>query len=292
MRIDLLTKEYPPHIYGGAGVHVAELVRALRETDEVQVRCFGAERDEPDVSNYEVPREFAGSDAVLQTLATDLAMANDVAGATVVHSHTWYANEAGRLAQLLWGVPHVITAHSLEPLRPWKAEQLGGGYRLSSDIEKRAYLSADAVIAVSDGMRKDILAAYPDINPDKVFVVHNGIDAETWRPRSDASLLARYGINPDSRSVIFVGRITRQKGLPYLLAAVKNLDPDVQIILCAGAPDTTEIMDEVRSAVEALGWNATAWCGLKNISHSQSSAVCCPLQPFLCARVSMNRSEL
>lgn len=286
MRIDLLTKEYPPHIYGGAGVHVAELVRALRETDEVQVRCFGAERDEPDVSNYEVPREFAGSDAVLQTLATDLAMANDVAGATVVHSHTWYANEAGRLAQLLWGVPHVITAHSLEPLRPWKAEQLGGGYRLSSDIEKRAYLSADAVIAVSDGMRKDILAAYPDINPDKVFVVHNGIDAETWRPRSDAALLARYGINPDSRSVIFVGRITRQKGLPYLLAAVKNLDPDVQIILCAGAPDTTEIMDEVRSAVEALRLerNGVVWIE-EHLPQPELSSLLSAATVFVCPSV-------
>jgi starch synthase len=252
MRIDLLTKEYPPHIYGGAGVHVAELVRALRETDEVQVRCFGVARTENDVSNYEVPRSLQGADAVIQTLATDVAMANDVGGAQVVHSHTWYANEAGRLAQLLWGIPHVITAHSLEPLRPWKAEQLGGGYRVSSDIEKRAYLSADAVIAVSAGMRKDILAAYPDIDPEKVFVVHNGIDSQTWHPRHDSELLVRYGINPAQRSVIFVGRITRQKGLPYLLSAVKHLDADVQIILCAGAPDTPEILDEVRAAVVAL----------------------------------------
>lgn len=252
MRIDLLTKEYPPHIYGGAGVHVAELVKALRVGDEVRVRCFGAERQERDVSSYEVPHELTSADAVLQTVGVDLLMANDVQGADVVHSHTWYANEAGRLAQLLWGVPHVITAHSLEPLRPWKAEQLGGGYRLSSDIERRAYLSADAVIAVSAGMRRDILGAYPEISPDRVMVVHNGIDANVWKPNSSPEVLDRYGINPERRSVIFVGRITRQKGLPYLLKALSSLDADVQIILCAGAPDTLEIMNEVRASVDAL----------------------------------------
>jgi starch synthase len=286
MRIDLLTKEYPPHIYGGAGVHVAELVRALRETDEVQVRCFGPERAEADVSSYGVPRELEGADTVLQTLATDIAMANDVAGATVVHSHTWYANEAGRLAQLLWGVPHVITAHSLEPLRPWKSEQLGGGYRLSSDIEKRAYLSADAVIAVSAGMRQDILAAYPDIDPAKVFVVHNGIDAETWHPRSDNDLLTRYGLDTDKRSVIFVGRITRQKGLPYLLAAVKDLEPDVQIILCAGAPDTAEIMDEVRGAVEVLQQERTGVVWIEeHLPQPELSALLTAATVFVCPSV-------
>ena len=286
MRIDLLTKEYPPHIYGGAGVHVAELVRALRETDEVQVRCFGSERAELDVSNYRVPRELEGADAVLQTLATDIAMANDVAGATIVHSHTWYANEAGRLAQLLWGIPHVITAHSLEPLRPWKAEQLGGGYRLSSDIEKRAYLSADAVIAVSAGMRNDILTAYPDIDPAKVFVVHNGIDAEKWRPRSDGDLLSKYDIDPDKRAIIFVGRITRQKGLPYLLAAVRNLDADVQIILCAGAPDTPEIMDEVRGAVEALRRERTGVVWIEeHLPQAELSSLLSAATVFVCPSV-------
>ncbi len=252
MRIDLLTKEYPPEIYGGAGVHVAELVKALRTSLEVQVRCFGAPRDEADVTNYTVPAELATANAALQTIGVDLLMANDAAGADLVHSHTWYANEAGRVAQLLHGIPHVITAHSLEPLRPWKAEQLGGGYRLSSQIEKSAYESADAVIAVSAGMRLDILRSYPDIDPDKVHVVHNGIDVDAWSPTSNPELLERWGIDPTRPSVVFVGRITRQKGLPYLLEAAERLPQDVQLILCAGAPDTPEIKAEVESKVAAL----------------------------------------
>ena len=252
MRIDLLTKEYPPEIYGGAGVHVAELVKALRTSLEVQVRCFGAPRDEADVTNYTVPAELATANAALQTIGVDLLMANDAAGADLVHSHTWYANEAGRVAQLLHGIPHVITAHSLEPLRPWKAEQLGGGYRLSSQIEKSAYESADAVIAVSAGMRLDILRSYPDIDPDKVHVVHNGIDVDAWSPTFNPELLDRWGIDPMRPSIVFVGRITRQKGLPYLLEAAERLPQDVQLILCAGAPDTPEIKAEVESKVAAL----------------------------------------
>lgn len=252
MRVDLLTKEYPPEIYGGAGVHVAELVHALRTDTEVQVRCFGEQRDENDVTSYSVPASLASANAALQTIGVDLAMANDCAGADVVHSHTWYANEAGRLAQILYDIPHVVTAHSLEPLRPWKAEQLGGGYRLSSSIEKAAYEAADAVIAVSAGMRLDILRSYPGIAPDRVHVVHNGIDVESWRPTENTELLERWGIDTTRPTIVFVGRITRQKGLPYLLAAAEQLSPDIQLVLCAGAPDTPKILVEVQSAVAKL----------------------------------------
>lgn len=252
MRVDLLTKEYPPEIYGGAGVHVSELVKALRVSLEVQVRCFGAVRNEADVTNYTVPTELLSANAALQTIGVDLLMANDVAGADLVHSHTWYANEAGRVAQLLHGIPHVITAHSLEPLRPWKAEQLGGGYRVSSQIEKSAYESADAVIAVSAGMRQDILRSYPNIEPTKVHVVHNGIDIDAWAPTANPELLQRWGIDESKPSIVFVGRITRQKGLPYLLEAAERLSQDVQLILCAGAPDTPEIKAEVEEKVAEL----------------------------------------
>ena len=252
MRVDLLTKEYPPEIYGGAGVHVTELVKALRTSLEVQVRCFGSPRSEQDVTNYEVPAELSTANSVLQTIGVDLLMANDAAGADVVHSHTWYANEAGRVAQLLHGIPHVITAHSLEPLRPWKAEQLGGGYRVSSQIEKSAYESADAVIAVSAGMRLDILRSYPHIDPAKVHVVHNGIDVDAWAPTANPELLERWGIDSSRPSVVFVGRITRQKGLPYLLEATERLPSEVQLILCAGAPDTPEIKAEVEHKVAQL----------------------------------------
>ena len=286
MRIDLLTKEYPPAIYGGAGVHVTELVNALRAQDDVQVRCFGDVRDERNVSNYPVPADLADADGVLQTLGVDTRMAQDVQGADVVHSHTWYANEAGRLAQLLWGVPHVITAHSLEPLRPWKAEQLGGGYRLSSDIEKRAYLSADAVIAVSAGMRADILSAYPEIDPSRVVVVHNGIDATTWKPTQDQAVLDRYCIDSTKRSVVFVGRITRQKGLPYLLKAAELLDQEVQLILCAGAPDTQEIMDEVRSLVARLQKvrEGVIWVE-EHLPQNELSAVLSQSTVFVCPSI-------
>lgn len=252
MRVDLLTKEYPPEIYGGAGVHVAELVKALRASDEIHVRCFGAVRDEADVTNYLVPQELHSANAALQTIGVNLLMANDTVGADIVHSHTWYANEAGRLSQQLHGIPHVITAHSLEPLRPWKAEQLGGGYKVSSSIERSAYESADAVIAVSGGMRLDILRSYPDIDPNKVHVIHNGIDVQAWAPTSNPELLERWGIDSSRPSIVFVGRITRQKGLPYLLEAAQALPEDVQLILCAGAPDTEEIKQEVEHRVSLL----------------------------------------
>jgi starch synthase len=259
VRVDLLTREYPPHVYGGAGVHVTELGAVLRQHVDVRVRCFDGPRDEPGVTGYDVPAALDGANAALRTLGVDLVMAGDVAGADLVHSHTWYANLAGHVAGLLHGIPHVISAHSLEPLRPWKAEQLGGGYAVSSWAERTAYEGAARIIAVSAGMRADILRCYPQLDPEKVTVVHNGIDLDGWqRPTgpeavaaADAVVRAR-GIDPDRQAVVFVGRITRQKGLPYLLRAAEQLPPEVQLVLCAGAPDTPEIMAEVTGLVADL----------------------------------------
>jgi starch synthase len=254
VRVDVLSREYPPEIYGGAGVHVAELVRALRDRGDVdaQVRCFGVPREEAGTHGYPELPGLAGANAALQTMGVDLTMAQDSVGADVVHSHTWYANFAGHVASLLGGMPHVVTAHSLEPMRPWKAEQLGGGYRVSSFIERTAYEGAAAVIAVSAGMRDDVLRGYPSVDPQRVRVVHNGIDAQLWRRAPDADVVRRHGVDPDRPSVVFVGRITRQKGLPYLLRAAASLPPDVQLVLCAGAPDTPEILAEVEGLIADL----------------------------------------
>src|SRR6187549_1032865 len=194
MRVDLITREYPPEVYGGAGVHVAELVRALRPQLDVVVRAFGQPRDEAGTYAYLVPPQLTTANPALATLGVDLQIAQDVAGADLVHSHTWYANGAGHLAKLLHGIPHVVTAHSLEPLRPWKAEQLGGGYRISSEIERTAFEAADAVIAVSAGMAADILRSYPAIDPDRVHVVHNGIDLERWFPVDEPEVVAGFGV--------------------------------------------------------------------------------------------------
>lgn len=252
MRIDLISKEYPPAIYGGAGVHVAELVRVLRKQIDVKVRCFGDERNEIDTFSYRHSELFDGQNGALQTMSTDLNMVADIAGADLVHSHTWYANFTGQVASELHGIPHLITAHSLEPLRPWKEEQLGGGYRLSSWIERTAYEGATGIIAVSDGMRKDILRAYPQLDPGKISVVHNGIDLDAFQAADNPDLVRANGVDPDKRSVVFVGRITQQKGLPYLLKAARELPSDVQLVLCAGAPDTPEILRTVTELVEEL----------------------------------------
>jgi len=257
VRVDILTKEYPPQIYGGAGVHVAELTRALRARGDidVQVRCFGGPRDEAGTTGYPEIAELADANAALQTLGVDLAMAGDCVGTDLVHSHTWYANMAGHVASLLAGVPHVISAHSLEPLRPWKAEQLGGGYRVSSWVERTAYESAAGIIAVSRGMRADILTCYPSIDPDRVSVVHNGIDSTDWQPDHSGAgkdVCRRHGMDPDRPSIVFVGRITRQKGLPHLLRAAADLPPEVQVVFCAGAPDTPEIKAEVEALIAEL----------------------------------------
>ena len=253
-RVDLLTREYPPEVYGGAGVHVEYLARELRRAvvDDVRVHCFGGPRDEPGVVGYADPPGLAGANAALRTMGVDLEMAAACEGTDVVHSHTWYANLAGHTAKLLHGVPHVVTTHSLEPLRPWKAEQLGGGYALSSWCERVALESADAVIAVSGGMRADVLAAYPDVDPERVVVVHNGIDTDEYAPDRRTDVVERIGMDPAAPSVVFVGRITRQKGLPYLLRAAEELAPEVQLVLLAGAPDTPEIEAEVRSLVDGL----------------------------------------
>jgi starch synthase len=286
MRVDLLTKEYPPEIYGGAGVHVTELVRALRHDLDVQVRCFGAPRDDKQAHAYQVPRELAKANAGIATLGVDLQMAQDVEGADLVHSHTWYANGAGHLAKLLHGIPHVVTAHSLEPLRPWKAEQLGGGYRVSSWIEKTAFEAADAVIAVSGGMRRDILRSYPALDPDRVHVVYNGIDLERWKPVHDEELVRSLGIDPARPAVVFVGRITRQKGLPYLLRAAALLPPEVQLVLCAGAPDTPGILSEVTTGVEALQRerDGVVWID-RLLPHHELSAVLTAGTVFVCPSV-------
>ncbi len=281
-----MTREYPPEVYGGAGVHVAELVRALRHDVDVLVRCFGLPRDEQGVYSYLVPPQLIKANPSLSTLGVDLQMAQDCEGADLVHSHTWYANGAGHVAQLLHGVPHVVTAHSLEPLRPWKAEQLGGGYRVSSWIEAGAFGAADAIIAVSDGMRRDILRSYPFLDEQRVSVVHNGIDLERWKPVQNDELLASLGIDPQRPSVVFVGRITRQKGLPYLLRAAKQLPKDVQLVLCAGAPDTPEILAEVKDGVAELQAERTGVIWIEELlSQPDLSAVLTAATTFVCPSV-------
>jgi starch synthase len=253
LRVDLLTREYPPEVYGGAGVHVEYLARELRGLADVRVHCFGAPRpDDHTVHAYADPPGLAGANAALRTMGVDLEMAAGCAGTDVVHSHTWYVNLAGHVAKLLHGVPHVVTTHSLEPLRPWKAEQLGGGYALSSWCERTGVEAADAIIAVSGAMRDDLLRAYPAVDPAKVRIVHNGIDTGQYRPDPATDVLERRGIAPDLPTVVYVGRITRQKGVPYLLRAAKLLPPEAQLVLLAGAPDTPEIGAEVEGLVAEL----------------------------------------
>ncbi|ACZ88986.1 glycogen synthase [Streptosporangium roseum] len=259
MRVDLLSREYPPEVYGGAGVHVEYLARELRRLADARVRCFGASRSEHGVEAYRVPGGLETANAALQVLGVDLEMAAGCEGADLVHSHTWYANFAGHVAKMLYGTPHVVTTHSLEPLRPWKAEQLGGGYTLSSWAERSALASADAIIAVSEGMRRDVLASYPEILPEKVTVIHNGIDTGEYTPDRDTDVLARHGIDAARPYVVFVGRITRQKGLVHLLHAARDFHPDAQLVLCAGAPDTPEIAAEVTGLVRGLERDGVIW---------------------------------
>lgn len=282
----MITKEYPPEIYGGAGVHVAELVSALRDSIDVQVRAFGADRQETGTFSYRAPAELSLANLAVQTLGTDLAMVSDIAGADLVHSHTWYANFAGHIASQLHGIPHVLSAHSLEPLRPWKAEQLGGGYAVSSGIEKLAYENASAIIAVSAGMRADILRSYPQVDPSRVRVIHNGIDVERWRPVHDPAFLASIGMDSGRPSVVFVGRITRQKGLPYLLRAAAQLPPEVQLVLCAGAPDTPEIMAEVQEGVRLLQQERDGVIWIERmLPRDELSAILTAATTFVCPSV-------
>jgi starch synthase len=250
VRIGLLTREYPPEVYGGAGVHVGFLVPRLRELIDVDVHCFGGER--PDAVAHQPAANLRDANPALSTLSVDLEITAAVEGVDLVHSHTWYANFAGQLAKVLHGVPHVITAHSLEPRRPWKAEQLGGGYRLSSWVERTAYESADAIIAVSDGMRADVLDCYPALDPARVHVVRNGIDTTLYESVTGTDALDKHGIDPAKPIVAFVGRITRQKGVGHLVAAAHRISEDAQLVLCAGAPDTPEIAAETEAAVAEL----------------------------------------
>ncbi|HXN77300.1 MAG TPA: glycogen synthase [Candidatus Dormibacteraeota bacterium] len=247
-KIALLTREYPPEVYGGAGTHVEYLTRELRRLTEVSVHCWGAPRTEPGVTSHQpwtALSEPKPEATTLQAISIDLAMAAAVKGADVVHSHTWYAYLGGHFSKLMWSIPHVMTIHSLEPLRPWKAEQLGGGYALSMFCERTAIEAADAVIAVSRGVREDVLNCYPALNPDRVHVIHNGIDPEIYRPQPSPETLTRFGIDPSRPFVLFNGRITRQKGLPLLLAAALKLDPQYQLVIVASSPDTPEIAAEV-----------------------------------------------
>jgi len=261
MRIGIVTREWPPDVYGGAGVHIEHLVAAMRTLPAaaagaedggltVDVHCFGAPR--PDALGHQVPPNLQGANGALQAVGVDVEIAAALGEVDLVHSHTWYANTAGLLASLVHGTPHVVTAHSLEPRRPWKADQLGGGYRLSSWVERTAYLAADAVIAVSHGMRADVLDAYPDLDPARVHVVGNGVDAEAYRPIDAPDVVRGLGVDLDRPYALFVGRITRQKGVMHLLAAAELLPPEVGLVLCAGAPDTPAERQQVADAVAAL----------------------------------------
>jgi alpha-maltose-1-phosphate synthase len=246
----MLTREWPPDVYGGAGVHIEHLAAELRRKIEVDVHCFGAPR--PDAVAHAVPAALLGANAAIQTLGVDLEMVGATGDVELLHSHTWYANLAGHIGSLLYGVPHVLTAHSLEPLRPWKEEQLGGGYRVSSWVERTAYEAASAIIAVSHGMRGDVLSAYPKVDPERVHVVHNGIDTTLYHPDPDESALDELGIDRSRPYVLFVGRITRQKGIVHLINAARRFDDDVVLVLCASSPDTKEIGDETSAAVDQL----------------------------------------
>ncbi|MFV0308669.1 MAG: glycogen synthase [Desertimonas sp.] len=285
MRVGLLTREYPPDVYGGAGVHVDFLARELRRLVDVDVHCMGEPREGVTAHADDDPR-LAGANPALRILSTDLTMAAAVIDDDLVHSHTWYTNMAGHLAKLLHGIPHVVTSHSLEPQRPWKAEQLGGGYRLSSWAEQTAYESADAVIAVSAGSRRDVLASYPALDPARVHVVHNGIDTDFYRPVAETDVVERLGIDPARPSVVFVGRITRQKGVPHLLRAARSFDPAAQLVLLAGAADTAPLGAEIAAAVAGLRAerDAVVWVD-EMLSRSDVRQVLSHATVFVCPSV-------
>ena len=284
LRIGLVTKEWPPQVYGGAGVHVVQLSQALRNQPNisVDVHCFGGARD--DAFGYDTPAAFADSNAALQALATDLAIADNLKNVDVIHSHTWYANFAGFTANLLNGTPHIVSAHSLEPLRPWKAEQLGGGYRISSWAEKSAYEAANAIIAVSDGMRADVLKSYPNVDPSKVVTIRNGVDVSKFAPNTKSDVLNKHGI--DGRYAIFVGRITRQKGLAHLLRAWKNVSPEYGLVLAAGSPDEPGIGQEVADLIAELQkTRKNVWWIKEMAPHDELTALLTHADLFLCPSI-------
>ena len=284
-RIGIVTKEWPPAVYGGAGVHVVQLTEALRKLTEVQVdvHCFGGPRTDG-AFGYETPAEFKDTNPALQAIATDLAIANNLDEVDVIHSHTWYANMAGHTASLLYGTPHIVSAHSLEPLRPWKAEQLGGGYQISSWAEKTAYEGAAAIIAVSDGMRGDVLKAYPNIDPAKVVTIRNGVDTTRFTPNSDGSVLEEFGIT--GRYAIFVGRITRQKGLAHLLRAWRNVPDSYGLVLAAGSPDEPGVGAEVAELIAELQKSRkNVWWIKEMLPHEKLTAVLTQADLFLCPSI-------
>lgn len=284
IRLGLITKEWPPHVYGGAGVHVVQLASALRRQKniEVEVFCFGEPRD--DATSFPVRDEFKGANPAIQAIATDLEIAQSLSHVDIVHTHTWYANLAGHLASELHGIPHVMSAHSLEPLRPWKAEQLGGGYRLSSWIEKSAINAAAAIIAVSDGMKKDVLSAYPDIDPNKVITIRNGVDTSMFAPNYQTSALEKYGIT--GRYALFVGRITRQKGLAHLLRAWQSVPSDYGLVIAAGSPDEPAIGEEIANLITELQrTRKNIWWIEKMMPHDELTSVLTAADLFLCPSI-------
>ena len=284
LKVGIVTKEWPPAIYGGAGVHVLQLTQALRTNKDVQVdvHCFGGKRD--DAFGYETPSEFTASNPAVQAIATDLEIATNLSNVDLVHSHTWYANMAGHFAALQYSIPHIVSAHSLEPLRPWKAEQLGGGYAISSWAEKTAYEGAAAIIAVSDGMRADVLAAYPSVDPSKVVTIRNGVDTSQFAPNNDASVPAKYGVS--GPYAIFVGRITRQKGLAHLLRAWKGVSAEYGLVLAAGSPDEEGIGKEVADLIAELQkTRSNIWWIKEMLPHAELTAMLTQAQLFLCPSV-------
>ena len=282
MKVGLVTKEWEPHIYGGAGVHVKYLARSLTKLIETEVHCFGEPR--ADAIGYDLSENEKNLNPALQALITDISIAENLKNVDLVHSHTWYANMAGHFSKILNGTPHIISAHSLEPDRPWKAEQIGGGYRISSWAEKTAYEGADAIIAVSQGMRRDVLRAYPNLDPNKVHAILNGIDTEKYRPTIDESLLNRHGIS--GRFAIFVGRITRQKGLTHLLRAWKDVDPEFGLVLAAGSPDEPGIGREVSEAIAELAKNRkNVWWFEKMLPQDEVISLLSSADLFICPSI-------
>ena len=284
LKVGIVTKEWPPAIYGGAGVHVLQLTQALRTINDVHVdvHCFGGKRD--DAFGYSTPVEFNGANPAVAALATDLEIASHLANVDLVHSHTWYANMAGHVAALQYSIPHIVSAHSLEPLRPWKAEQLSGGYAISSWAEKTAYEAAAAIIAVSDGMRADVLAAYPSVDPNKVVTIRNGVDTSKFAPNHDSSVPAKYGVS--GPYAIFVGRITRQKGLAHLLRAWKNVPAEFGLVLAAGSPDEEGIGKEVADLIADLQkTRSNVWWIKDMLPHAELTAMLTAADLFVCPSI-------
>ena len=284
LKVGIVTKEWPPAIYGGAGVHVLQLTQALRSINgvDVDVHCFGGKRD--DAFGYETPTQFVSANPAVQALVTDLEIATNLGNVDLVHSHTWYANMAGHVAAMQYSIPHIVSAHSLEPLRPWKAEQLGGGYAISSWAEKTAYEAAAAIIAVSDGMRADVLKSYPNVDPNKVVTIRNGVDTSKFAPNHDATVPLKYGVT--GRYAIFVGRITRQKGLAHLLRAWKQVPAEYGLVLAAGSPDEEGIGKEVADLIAELQkTRSNIWWIKDMLAHDELTAMLTAADLFICPSV-------